>query len=152
DDRPTECKSELIAVKRRLDAAGRFEKSDCIQRCIPVKFPSRSVKLIGARSVRSIDHRSARTPEFGAVGIRLDLEFRDRVRRDLHDLARKTLIAGAICVVIDTVKKEVIDGRTQSIDIKSSLSTASADRAVGAGFANTGSKEGEIRIRSSIER
>src|SRR5215471_17809299 len=94
-------------------------------------FPQAAVKLIGPTAVRCVDHRPGATPEFSAVGVGLHLELLDGVRGDLDDLARKTLIARAISIVVDTVQQEIVDRVAQTVDIKSRFTARGGDAVLG---------------------
>ncbi len=85
------------------------------------------MKFVRAAPIRSVDDCAARTPEFCAVGVRLHFEFGNRVRRNLYDLARKTLVAGPVSVVVHAVQQKIVHRRPQAIDVKSGLASAAAD-------------------------
>ena len=77
-----------------------------------------AVELVGAAAERGVDDGAAGAAVLGAEVVGLDLELLDRVGRDLHDLVREALVAGAVGVVVDAVEDEVVERAAQAVDVE----------------------------------
>src|SRR5262249_51197751 len=151
NDWAAECKAELITNQRRFDAAHRFEKGHGVQGRVAIVFPQGAVKLIRAAAVGSVDDRAAAPPELGAVSVGLYFEFGDGVGRNLHYLARKALVAGAVGVVVHPVEQEVVSRVAQAVDVERGFAAGGGD-AVLRRFAHSGGEQGEVGVGAPVER
>src|SRR5262249_34603490 len=150
-DWSSESESELVANERWFDASSRLEEADGIEHGIAMIFPQTAVKLIGPGAVRCVDHGAGAASEFRAISVGLDLELLDGVRRDLDDLARKALIAGAIRIVVDAIQQEVIDRIAQPVDVEGGFAPGSRD-AVLRRFAHAGGQQRKVGVGPAVER
>ena len=78
--------AELVDAEGR---AGRIGRRDLVgvgvrvERLVAEELEGRAVEVVGARLGHHVDHRSARAPVFGGVGVAVDLELLHRVLAEL---------------------------------------------------------------------
>ena len=121
----------MVLLQYRLfESSGARAKNvpNRIQIRIAEKLIRRPVESVRAALHGHIDRPAARTSVLGAVVISNYLKLGNRVRRRLRHLVRKSLIAGAISIVIDAVHQKVIVSASQSIDREGSLPRRSGIR------------------------
>ena len=147
DDGPAEDAPELVAVERGLHPGGRLEEAGGVERGVAVELPRRAVKRVGAAAERGVDDGAAGTAELGAEVVGLDLELLHGVGRDLHDLVREALVAGAVGVVVHPVEDEVVERAPQAVDVEGAVARV-ADRRL----ADAGAEEREIGVGPPVQR
>ena len=146
-DRAAEHAAELVAVQRRLDAGGRLEEAGRVQRRVAVELPRRAVEPVGAAAERRVDDGAAGAAELGAEVVGLDLELLDGVGRDLHDLIREALVAGAVGVVVDAVEDEVVERAAHAVDVERRVARGADRRG-----ADARAEQREVGVGAAVER
>ncbi len=112
------------------------------------------MEFVGAARVSDVDGRARAAPVFGALVVGHDLKLRDGIRRRLHHLIRKSLVAGAVGVVVETIQQVIAEGAAQSVHVERALASQHRDVAAGADRRNlhAGSQQDERRILAAVQR
>ena len=96
--------------------------------------------------MRRVDDAAARAAELGAVVRGLDAELLHGIGRELHDLIRKALIAGAVRVVVDAIDDEIVQRTAHAVHVERSVAAARD-----AGFAYARRKQRQVGVRAAVQ-
>ena len=109
------------------------------------------MNLIGAALGGGVDDGAGGAAILGAVVAGLHAELADRVRRQLHHLVGKALVAGAVGVVIHAIDHEIVERAALAVDVERRVAAGRA-AVLEHGLADAGSQQREIRIGAAVQR
>ena len=112
DDGPAEGKAKLVLLVRLLSG---IEPVQRVELLVAHEFEKIAVKLIGAGFDDGVHDGAVAAAEFGAVGIRLHLEFRDRIHRRLHHVCGTVEHVAKVGVIVNAIEQEVVLQGTRAV-------------------------------------
>jgi hypothetical protein len=147
--------AELVLLQRGLRGGRTGEEIARLKLVVPIELPGRTVQLVGASLRDHVHDRAGVAAEFGAVRMRLDLEFLNGVRRRAHHETRieRVVVAGA-------VEEKVVRLVPHAIDVEAGGDSAKSSRRGVSGRAtqsrrgrdDTRYNESQLREVASVER
>ena len=115
DDRSTQREAELVLLVGRNGLDSGIKKVLRIKFFVAQKLVNAAMQLVGPGLNSGIDDGAVAPPELGAIGIRLHLEFFQRLDRGLNYIIRLIEQVGQVRVVIYAIEQEIILQRACSV-------------------------------------
>ena len=156
-NRSPERAAKLIADQDRLLRLAREwigrrrERPNRIENGIADVVIGLTVKLICAAANADVHNCTRGATVLRTVVVRLDTELGDSIRRRRNRLVRKSLVRCAISVVVEPVKKKVVELAALAVHIERGVATR-VRRVLQNVAANARNKSCEIGVRAAVKR